>query len=199
MNGALNFANVMNRLGDDALIGDMDHSGGVCIRGTNGDTRLMLIGREDAGQYCQIKYISGMDLQLKNTGVINLQSDYGLQVRNENNTAWQHISASAFNQISSKRYKKNINGMEEGVARQVLEYRPVVYDYINESDGTGCMGLIAEEVDRINKYPVTYKDGVPDALDYSKFVPQIIKMLQIQETKIQTLEKDLETIKNSVY
>ena len=199
MNGALNFANVMNRLGDDALIGDMDHSGGVCIRGTNGDTRLMLIGREDAGQYSQIKYISGMDLQIKNTGVINLQSDYGLQVRNENNTAWQHISASAFNQISSKRYKKNINGMEEGVARQVLEYRPVVYDYINESDGTGCMGLIAEEVDRINKYPVTYKEGVPDALDYSKFVPQIIKMLQIQETKIQTLEKDLETIKNSVY
>ncbi len=199
MSGALNFANVMNRLGDDALIGDLGHSGGVCIRGTNGDTRLMLIGREDAGQYCQIKYISGMDLQLKNTGVINLQSDYGLQVRNENNTAWQHIRASAFNQVSSKRYKKNINDMEEDVARQVLEYRPVVYDYINEGDGTGCMGLIAEEVDEINKYPVTYKDGVPDALDYSKFVPQIIKMLQIQETKIQTLEKDLETIKNSVY
>lgn len=199
MNGALNFANVMNRLGDNALIGDMDHSGGVCIRGTNGDTRLMLIGREDAGQYSQIKYISGKDLQIKNANVINLQSDYGLQVRNENNTAWQHISASAFNQVSSKRYKKNINGMEEDVARQILEYRPVIYDYINESDGTECMGLIAEEVDQINKYPVTYKDGVPDALDYSKFVPQIIKMLQIQETKIQTLEKDLETIKNSVY
>ncbi len=79
--------------------------------------------------------------------------------------------------------------MEEGVARQVLEYRPVVYDYINESDGTGCMGLIAEEVDRINKYPVTYKEGVPDALDYSKFVPQIIKMLQIHEREIVELKR----------
>lgn len=191
MNGALNFANVMNRLGDDALIGDMDHSGGVCIRGTNGDTRLMLIGREDPGQYAEIKYISGKDLQIKNANVINLQSDHGLQVRNANNTAWQHISASAFNQISSKRYKKNINGMGEDVARQVLEYRPVVYDYINESDGTGCMGLIAEEVDEINKYPVTYKDGVPDALDYSKFVPQIIKMLQIHEREITDLKKTI--------
>ncbi len=189
MNGALNFANVMNRLGDDALIGDMDHSGGVCIRGTNGDTRLMLIGREDPGQYAEIKYISGKDLQIKNANVINLQSDYGLQVRNANNTAWQHISASAFNQVSSKRYKKNINGMEEDVARQILEYRPVIYDYINESDGTECMGLIAEEVDQINKYPVTYKDGVPDALDYSKFVPQIIKMLQIHEREITDLKK----------
>ena len=189
MYGALNLANVMNRVGDDAFFGDMDHSGGVCVRGNNGDTRLMLVGREDAGQYGEIKYISGKDLQIKNLNVINLQSDHGLQVRNVNNTAWQHISASAFNQISSKRYKKNINEMEEDVARQILEYRPVIYDYINESDGTGCMGLIAEEVDRINKYPVTYKEGVPDALDYSKFVPQIIKMLQIHEREIVELKR----------
>lgn len=90
---------------------------------------------------------------------------------------------------SSRRYKKNVIEMDEEEARKLLELFPVRYDYINEEDGTDCYGLIAEDVAEVIRYPVVYVDGEPDAIDYSKFVPYLIKMVQIQTREIEELKK----------
>lgn len=197
MQGPLHFpSGVMNNLGDDCSFGDQDHAGAFCIRGLNGETTLNLIGNDTTAEWCSLRYTNANnDMQLLNLGYINAQTDSGFQVRNHDNSAWNGISAAAFNQQSSRKYKKNIANMDEETARQIMAYRPVTYDYKNEIDGTNCMGLIAEEVAEINTYPVTYQNNKPEAIDYAKFVPQIIKMLQIQQNEINELKNEINALK----
>lgn len=131
----------------------------------------------------------GATLKIETSGFINLQTAYSAQVRNQNDTGWAAISASSFVQQSSQRYKKNITDMSEKRAQGILKLRPVVYDYINEEDGVNCIGLIAEEVNEIEKYPIMYNEnGEPEGIDYSRLVPMLIKMVQIQEDRIAALE-----------
>lgn len=78
------------------------------------------------------------------------------------------------------------------MARQVLQYHVVNYDYIHSADGTDCQGMIAEEVEEINPYPIVYNgEGLPEGLDYSKFVPQLVRMVQIQQKEIDSLKQRL--------
>ena len=123
-------------------------------------------------------------------GYVNARVVSAFQVRNLDNSAWRPINAMSFNTQSSKRYKKNITNMSDEDARKLLKYRVVNYDYINEMDGIGCNGLIAEEVAEIDEYPI-YRtaDGTIEGLDYSKFVPKLIKMIQIQQQEIDELKK----------
>ena len=109
------------------------------------------------------------------------------------------IYALAFSQTSSRRYKENIEDLTLEDAQKLLELRPVTYDYINKANGTGCQGLIAEEVDEIMKYPVIYNDeGQPDGIDYSKFVPSLIKLVQVQEKRITELERTVEELSSKI-
>ena len=133
------------------------------------------------------------------TGYINARVTSALQVRDTSNSSWKPLNALSFNQQSSARYKKNIANMTDEEALKLLKYRVVDYDYINEADGTGCQGLIAEEVAEICEYPVYRKpDGTIEGLDYSKFVPQLIKMVQLQQEQIERLEQKIEEIKQKL-
>ena len=112
------------------------------------------------------------------------------QSRNVENTAWAPMYASAFTQQSSKKYKENIKDITDEVIDQIMKYRVVSYDYINKEDAQGCLGMIAEEIAEINKYPVIYdKDGNPDGLDYSKFVPQLIAFCQKLQEEVNALKR----------
>lgn len=85
--------------------------------------------------------------------------------------------------------------MSEEEAKKLLEYRVVDYDYINEVNGTNCQGLIAEEVAEICEYPVyRTSNGVVEGLDYSRFVPQLIKMVQIQQKEIDKFKEQVNSI-----
>lgn len=125
---------------------------------------------------------------IESGGFVNIQTGQSAQVRTYGDTGWAAISAREFVQQSSRKYKENIKDMTEEYARKLLELRPVSYDYKNKEDGVDCYGLIAEEVDEVESYPVFYNDAQePEGIDYSKFGPQIIKMLQIHERDIRKL------------
>lgn len=133
----------------------------------------------------------GRTMVFESGGFVNIQVGQSAQVRNQGDTGWAAISAREFVQQSSKRYKENIEEMTEEYAKKLLELRPVSYDYKNKADGVGCYGLIAEEVDSIESYPVFYNDDhAPEGIDYSKFVPQIIKLLQMHEKEIEKLKEN---------
>lgn len=105
------------------------------------------------------------------------------------------FTGKAFSTSSSKRYKKNIIDMSEEQGLEILKLRPVNYDYINENNGVDCQGFIAEEVNEVNHYPVICDDNhVPDGLDYSRFVPSIVKLCQIQQKKIEELEDRIKNL-----
>lgn len=113
-----------------------------------------------------------------------------LSVRNQGNTAFTEVHASKFTQESSRKYKENIEDMTDEYAKKLLQLRPVSYDYINKEQGTNCYGLIAEEVAEIEEYPVSFRNGEAEGIDYSTFVPQLIKMIQILQQEIDDLKAD---------
>ncbi len=121
----------------------------------------------------------------------------GLKSHNQAGTAWAPVYASAFTQQSSQKYKKDITELTDDEAQKILMLRPVKYDYINEEDGTDCYGLIAEEVNTVIPYPIVYdSEGNPDGIDYSKFVPYLIKMIQLHDNRITVLEEENEKLKS---
>ena len=113
-------------------------------------------------------------------------------------TAKGAMSATAFNQTSSRKVKENIKDMSKEEAEKLLQLKPVSFDYIKGEGNKNCYGLIAEEVQEVGiNYPVfkgTMKTSSEECLqlDYTKFVPYLIKMIQIQEERINNLEKELE-------
>ena len=135
-------------------------------------------------------------MQLKSTHGINYMATQPHQFRNGDNSGWAQCKAASFTNQSSIRYKKNVEDITDDEAKKLLYLRPVSYDYKNEIDGVNCYGLIAEEVAEIETQPVCFdNDGRPDALDYSKFVPQLIKLCQVQQKEIDELKSQLNDIK----
>ena len=116
----------------------------------------------------------------------------------KDSSTWGIWRAASFNSQSSKYVKKNIKDVTEKEARNILKLRPVKFDYKN-SDLTNQRGLIAEEVLEIMpemvNVPKDYTGFNKDepwntpSIDYSKFVPYLIKMIQIQQKQIDGLKK----------
>lgn len=112
---------------------------------------------------------------------------------------YKPLSASAFNVESSRRYKENIQDITEQRANKILDVNVVTYDYKNKENGVDRVGVIAEDVVKIIPEVVTYKKindtQLPDSVDYSKFIPYIIKKIQMQEERISQLELMVEKLK----
>ncbi len=107
---------------------------------------------------------------------------------------WGLIQAADFSIKSSRRYKENIQAMTKKRAKAILDVEVVTFDYKdgivnNPLDRTG---VIAEEVvgviPEVVNYTIIDDDKVPDSVDYSKFVPYLIKMVQIQQNEIDRLK-----------
>lgn len=115
------------------------------------------------------------------------------------------VNAGAFNTVSSARYKENIVDLSaDNAIDHIMKYRPVICNYKDDAEKTPIQAFIAEEVAEINHYPVSYdEEGRPDAIDYSKFVPEIISMLQTlydttvkQQAEIEELRRKMDAIEN---
>ena len=114
------------------------------------------------------------------------------------------VYGQSFTNPSSKLVKENINGMSDEEAKKVLQLNPVTFDYIKEFGGAHDQrGLIAEETLKIIpscvSVPENYSEedfdiekGIGNevlAIDYSKLVPYLIKMVQIQQEEIDKLKQ----------
>ena len=109
--------------------------------------------------------------------------------REDSSITYAVCYAKAFSQQSSKRYKDYIRDITEADAGAILNLNPVIYNYKNPENGKNCEGLFAEDVDKLIPYAVSYDQyGRPDGLDYSKLVPRLIRLVQMQERRIRELE-----------
>lgn len=99
-----------------------------------------------------------------------------------------NLKATSYTNFSSRKYKDNIQDMTEEEAKKILQLNPVSFDYKSDKLPNNQFGLIAEDVNEIMTYPIIYKNEEPDAIDYSKFVPALIKMIQIQQKEIDELK-----------
>lgn len=199
MTGSLNLANATwNNCGDDVAFGDRNIAGCMAFKGisTGGqNTGIALLGAQNESQWGRLLVANdGSDMYLC--------TNKAFYISNGANTARATIYASAFTQSSSRRVKTNIEDMTEEEAKKILELNPVSYDYINEDMPDGCFGLIAEDTYEIipscvvGDVATVCDDDDADminsiGIDYSKLVPYLIKMVQIQEKRIDNLENIL--------
>lgn len=139
-------------------------------------------------------------------GQVSVQTKGYLSCNNYANTGFKPMTASAFNVSSSRKVKENIEPIADEEAYKLLDVTPVSFDYISEIGGAkNQFGVIAEEVNDILPFvvniPEDYKENdgnymnVP-SVDYSKFIPHLIKLVQIQEQKINDLQQEIFELKN---
>ena len=130
--------------------------------------------------------------------IMYLGANSQVRCKNVDLTNYVPIGASSFNVNSSIRYKENVQNMTEEEADKILDLRPVSYDYKAPDNRKDCFGMIAEEVDKVIPFAVTYdQGGMPDSLDYSKFVPHLIKMVQMLKKENNNLKSRLDRIETT--
>lgn len=118
---------------------------------------------------------------------------------NSAQATWGTLRAAAFSVQSSKYVKENIIDISDAEAKKLLDLRPVSFDYKIDKNHSNQRGLIAEEVLEVMPEMVIlpkdyagYDENHPEivpSIDYSKFVPYLIKMIQIQQKEIDDLKK----------
>lgn len=119
-------------------------------------------------------------------------------------SSYATVYGASFTNPSSKLVKKNVADLSKEEAKKILQLTPVSFDYIKEFGGDKDQrGLIAEDVLNIIPSCVQIPDGYSEedfdaskgiqnkvlAIDYSKLVPYLIKMVQIQQEEIDKLKQ----------
>ena len=205
MSGALNFANnTWNAIGDDIYIGDRNIAGCMALKPKTEaavETGIYLLNSDEKWKSKFVMAAAGGQCTIGSEQAdIYLITGGSCYVSNQTNTARAPIHASDFVKSSSKRIKESIEKMSEEEARKILLLNPVTYDYKNKENGTGCRGLLAEDVAPIIPSCVTGDVNCADddeksieaiGIDYSKLVPYLIKMVQMQQDEISALRSTL--------
>lgn len=136
-------------------------------------------------------------------GSVVLRSPYNVQCTNIAGNTYIPVYGASFTNPSSRLVKENIINMSEEEAKKILLLNPVDFDYIKEFGGEkNQRGLIAEDVLNIIPSCVTVPEGYSEsdfapekgimnkvlAIDYSKLIPYLIKIVQMQQEEIEALK-----------
>ena len=120
--------------------------------------------------------------------------------------SYKPVDASAFNVQSSYLIKENIQNLTAEDAKKILSIRPVSFDYKKGFGESNQYGVIAEEAREIIPFAVTVPNEYDEtrfdeakgidqpilSVDYSKFIPHLIRMIQIQQQEIEKLKAKIE-------
>jgi len=100
------------------------------------------------------------------------------------------ITASSYNSTSSKRFKKKIKNLKNGL-NLITSLRPVTFDW-KKKQKKDDIGLIAEEVYEILPSVVKLDEGnLPCAIDYSKLTPILIQAVKELYAEIHALKSKI--------
>lgn len=198
---AVGFANsTWNPVGDDCYMGDFNAAGCVAFKSMSSQlTGIALVGA-GSNMYCRL-------LVQNDGGDMYLATNGAFYVSNGNNSARAPIYASAFTQSSSRRVKKNIEDMTDEEAKKLLHVEVKSYDYINPDMPDGCFGCIAEDMAKLIPSCVNGDVDCADddaaaiqgiGIDYSKLVPHLIKMVQIQQAQIDAQQEQINKLASQI-
>ena len=174
--------------GSATITGNITTSGKLTATGnfelrTSGNASNLIL-HDDYAKYCYIRY-SGARLWFlpaTDSGGFELANSASLDA----NTGTFY--ATAWGSNSSRRYKENITELTESVADRLLKIKTYHFDYKKDYGNKDMYGVIAEEVEQVHKNAVLYRNSEPDAVDYTRFIPLLIKKVQMQDKKIKNLD-----------
>lgn len=148
-------------------------------------------------------------IYLKSNNKVITNTPNGFQVAYNDNGTWvgKPVAASEYNNYSSKIIKENVVDVTEEEALKVLQLTPVNFNYKFDNEKKPNIGLIAEDVidilPNIVNAPKDYAksekeifEGLSNVLsiDYSKLTPYLVKLCQMQQSKIDDLETRLSVL-----
>jgi len=103
-----------------------------------------------------------------------------------------NVIFSSITETSAIRYKENIQSLD---INPILNLRPVTFNW--KGTGENDYGLIAEEVnEHLPELVRKNKDGLVEGIKYSKLTALLIKAVQDQQSKIDSLEDEIKSIIN---
>ena len=99
------------------------------------------------------------------------------------------LSATSITETSSIVYKENVNPIANAL-ESILDLVGVTYD---RKDGTSKneAGLIAEETAKVLPNIVTFKDGSPEGINYTKLSAYLIESVKSLKSEIEDLKKEI--------
>ncbi len=110
-----------------------------------------------------------------------------------------------YNSSSDYRLKENVVNISANQAiTRLMSLRPVEYNYISDENKTVISGFLAHEMAEAGfangvtgEKDAVDKDGNPiyQAIDTKFLIPEMVKVIQEQQTEIEVLKKELEEIK----
>lgn len=118
------------------------------------------------------------------------------------------VYAESYNNLSDGRTKENIEQLSQEYEKAYYEIQPIVFNYIGKTERE--LGMIAQDIEsllikhNINKNNCFIKKipdeklGMKYTLDYTKFIPYNIHMIQKQHNEINNLKEELATLKEQV-
>jgi hypothetical protein len=106
---------------------------------------------------------------------------------------WNSTLGQILRSSSSMKYKTDINTLTD--YSWLYDLTPVDFLYKSDTEKQRQYGLIAEEVVKVNKDLVFYKDGEPDAVNYNSLVAPLLKAVQDQKKTIESLQADNDDLK----
>ncbi|MCL5875790.1 MAG: tail fiber domain-containing protein [Candidatus Dependentiae bacterium] len=98
---------------------------------------------------------------------------------------------------SSQRYKENIVPMRS-MHDNLIAMNPVEFTYKKDATKQRQYGLIAEEVEQVDKELVHYNNGSPESVYYQFLAPMLLKGWQEQQAKIVAQENEIKECKESI-
>ena len=90
---------------------------------------------------------------------------------------------------SSRKYKKDITSVTAKEAQKILKLNPVTFVYKDDEEEALQHGLIAEEVYKLYPEMIGMKNGEVDSMHYEQLWAPLIKIVQMQDTRIKQLEE----------
>lgn len=90
---------------------------------------------------------------------------------------------------SSRKYKKDITSVTAKEAQKILKLNPVTFVYKDDEEEALQHGLIAEEVYELYPEMIGMKNGEVDSMHYEQLWAPLIKIVQMQDTRIKQLEE----------
>ena len=181
-NGAVSAGGNITTNGSITAAGKLTATGNLELR-TSGNASNILL-HDDYAKYCYIRYSGARLWFLPATDSGGFELGHSASLDANTGTFY----ATAWGSNSSRRYKENITELTESVADRLLKIKTYHFDYKKDYGSKDMYGVIAEEVEQVHKNAVLYRNGEPDAVDYTRFIPLLIKKVQMQDKKLKYLE-----------
>ena len=152
---------------------------------------LYVTGEIDAeGDISAENIFAGSDVHATGTYYANLPNSSGGEA-----VYWGRNTQRFVYHGSSRKYKKDITNVTAKEAQKILKLNPVTFVYKDDEEGAIQHGLIAEEVYKLYPEMIGMKNGEVDSMHYEQLWAPLIKIVQMQDTRIKQLEEALKNAK----